>query len=159
ATVYACGPWCQGPVVPQTLNVLEGYELASLPHNGAQHLHLIVEALKASFADRHRYYGDPRFVEVPMRGLLDEGYAAAWRERISLDGAEPGRPEPGDAWAYAGREPALAGPQRLEPSPGPLAPDTSYCCAVDRDGNAFSATPSDGVTGTPLIEGLGIVTS
>src|SRR5262249_5332511 len=70
-----------------------------------------------------------------------------------------GMPEPGDAWAYAGREPALAGPRRPEPSPGPLAPDTSYCCAVDRDGNAFSATPSDGVTGTPLIEGLGIVTS
>lgn len=159
ATVYACNVWCQGPVVLETLNILEGYEIARLERNGPEHLHLVVEALKASFADRHHYYGDPRCVEVPVAGLLSKEYAAAWRARISHERAADGMPEPGDAWAYAGREPSLAGPGRPTPAPGPLAPDTSYCCAVDRDGNAFSATPSDGVTGTPVVPGLGIVTS
>ena len=38
-------------------------------------------------------------------------------------------------------------------------PDTSYLCVVDEEGNAFSATPSDGVTNTPVIPGLGFIVS
>ncbi len=37
--------------------------------------------------------------------------------------------------------------------------DTSYCCAVDRWGNAFSATPSDGSGSAPMVPGLGITPS
>ena len=40
-----------------------------------------------------------------------------------------------------------------------IEPDTSYVCVVDRWGNAFSATPSDGVTGSPLVDGLGFIIS
>ena len=37
--------------------------------------------------------------------------------------------------------------------------DTSYCCVVDRWGNAFSATPSDGSGNVPVVPGLGITPS
>ncbi len=151
--VYACGPWCQGPVVLQALNILEGYDIASLPHNSAPVLHLILEALKAAFADRHAYYGDPDFVPVPIDGLLAKSYAAAWRDRIAPDRAHPGMPDPGDPWAHARGRERRAIPGRPAPVGGPDAPDTSYVCVLDRDGNAFSATPSDGVLSTPVVPG------
>jgi gamma-glutamyltranspeptidase/glutathione hydrolase len=158
--VYACGPWCQGPVVLATLNILEGYDLASRDRFSAEVYHLILEALKAAFADRDRYYGDPRFVDVPIEGLLAKAYAAQWRERLDLSVAHAGMPEPSDAWPFSGRRERQ--PSRWQypvPSDGPVEPDTSYVCVVDRWGNAFSATPSDGVTSTPLVEGLGFTIS
>ena len=157
--VYACGPWCQGPVVPAALNILEGYDLAAPPHDSAPALHLVAESLKAAFADRHAYYGDPRFVRVPVEGLLSKAYAATWRDRIDRTKACPEMPEPGDPWRYqhaAGKRPVG---QRVAPARGSEPPDTSYLCVLDRDGNAFSATPSDGVGSTPLVPGLGFVVS
>lgn len=157
--VYACGPWCQGPVALETLAILEGYDLAAMGHNSADALHTIVEALDAAFADRHRYYGDPKHVDVPVAGLLDAGYAAAWRERIETERAFDGMPEPGDAWRSQ-RAGAPTGVWRAPaPFDAPTEPDTSYVCVVDEEGNAFSATPSDGVTGTPIVPGLGIIVS
>jgi gamma-glutamyltranspeptidase / glutathione hydrolase len=158
--VYACGPWCQGPVVLQTLNILEGYDLAGRDRFDADIYHLILEALKASFADRDRYYGDPRCIDVPIDGLLSKAYAAEWRARISASIASPGMPEPGDAWRFSTLQERQASRwQYPSPSDGPVEPDTSYVAVVDRWGNAFSATPSDGVTSTPLVEGLGFTLS
>jgi gamma-glutamyltranspeptidase / glutathione hydrolase len=157
--VYACGPWCQGPVVPETLNILEGYDLAGMDRFGAEVYHLILEALKASFADRDRYYGDPRFIDVPMDGLLSKAYAAEWRERIDRRVAAPGMPEPGNAWRYSARPEQPSRWKLPTPTEGPVEPDTSYLCVVDRNGNAFSATPSDGATNTPLVPGLGLIMS
>jgi gamma-glutamyltranspeptidase/glutathione hydrolase len=158
--VYACGPWCQGPVVPQTLNILEGFDLESMDRFGADVYHLILESLKASFADRDRYYGDPRFVDVPMDGLLSKEYATEWRARIDPKRASPGMPEPGDARRFSARSEGQPS-KWTYPAPltGPVEPDTSYVCVVDKEGNAFSATPSDGVTGGPLVEGLGFIIS
>jgi len=73
--VYACGPWCQGPVLPQVLNLLEGIDPTAMRHNSSQYIHLLVEALKLVYADRERYYGDPEFVDVPIDGLLSKVYA------------------------------------------------------------------------------------
>lgn len=159
--IYSCGPWCQGPVAPQTLAILEGYDLASLGQNSADTLHLITEALKAAFADRERYYGDPKFVEVPIDGLLDRDYAATWRDRISMGQATPGMPDPGDPWPFQARHARDARTAYQPPRPFEAAvpPDTSYVCVVDAQGNAFSATPSDGVTNTPIIPGLGFIVS
>jgi gamma-glutamyltranspeptidase/glutathione hydrolase len=158
--VYACGPWCQGPVVPQTLNILEQYNLAGQDRFSVDVYHLILEALKASFADRDRYYGDPRFVDVPIDDLLSKAYAKQWLERIDLCTATPGMPEPGDAWAFSARpERAPSRWKFPDPSEGEVEPDTSYVCVADCWGNAFSATPSDGVTGSPLVEGLGFIMS
>lgn len=159
--VFACGPWCQGPVVPMTLNILNGYDLARHEPASTGLYHLILEALKAAFADRDRYFTDPRFGDVPMDGLLSPDYAAHWRDRISGDAAPPAMPMPGDAWAFSAR-PRPAGPETWTypaPATGDVEPDTSYLCVVDRQGNAFSATPSDGATSSPLVPGLGFAIS
>ena len=159
-TVYACGAWCQGPTLLQTLNILQGCDLAAMGHNSADYLHTLLEALKLAFADRHAYIGDPDFVSVPLDGLLSPDYAAARRQEIDPNRAHPEMPAPGDPWPYQtdafGRHPAAAKP---EPLAGPLAADTSYICAVDRWGNAFSATPSDGFGGAPIAPGLGFMVS
>ncbi|MBF8190633.1 gamma-glutamyltransferase family protein [Nonomuraea sp. K274] len=152
--VLVCGPWCQGPVVAQTLNILEGFPLAQTHHNSAGYLHLMSQSLNLAFADRDAYYGDPHFVDVPMETLISKEYAAAQRDRISMDRAFDGMPQGGLDLA----------PARLGPSPEPRTPtvpdpDTSYVCIVDRFGNAFSATPSDGIGTSPIIPGLGLVCS
>lgn len=154
--VYGCGPWSQGPMLLQTLNLLEPVDLAGLGHNSEEYVHTLVEALKLSAADREGYYGDPRFIDVPMEGLLAKNYAAERRsligQRAILD-------------AIPGLVPAGAGPWRGAATPeeerGHLQSvyDTSYLCVVDREGNAFSATPSDGSASTPVLPGLGCVIS
>jgi gamma-glutamyltranspeptidase/glutathione hydrolase len=77
------------------LSLLAGYDLQALGHNSPAYVHLLTEALKLTFADRERYYGDPEFVDVPMSALLSEAYAAERRQLIQLDKAEPGMPPAG----------------------------------------------------------------
>jgi len=143
--VYACGPWCQGPALPQGLSLLRGDELRRMGHNSIDYVHTVVEALKLAFADRERFYGDPRFVEVPLDRLLSAEYRERQRARIRPDRAlDP------------------YGSQHEEtPSPGEPQPpgDTSYVAVVDRHGNAFSATPSDVSYDTPVIPGTGLCPS
>ena len=155
--VYACGPWSQGPLVPMTLNLLEGYDVASLGPASLGYLHRYTEAFKLAAADREGFFGDPDQVDVPIRGLLDKGYAEQRRALIRDDRAWPELPEPGDPWRYEGR----SGPAGYRPqvASGVGAPDTSYACAMDAEGNAFSATPSDPGLGSPLVDGLGIIVS
>ena len=88
--VFKCGTWTQGPVLLQTLNLLEKSDLAAMGHNSADYIHTIVECMKLAFADREFYYGDPLFARVPLRRLLGKPYAAARRrlvdpERASLE--------------------------------------------------------------------------
>jgi gamma-glutamyltranspeptidase/glutathione hydrolase len=155
--VYACGPWSQGPLVPMTLNLLEGYDLASLGPGSLAYLHRYTEAFKLAAADREGFFGDPDLVDVPIRGMLDKAYAEERRRLISDERAWPEIPVPGDPWRYEGR----TGPAGYRPkvASGVGAPDTSYCCAMDAEGNAFSATPSDPGLGSPLVDGLGIIVS
>lgn len=150
--LLCCGPWCQGPTLAMTMNILKGYDLAEMAHNGADHLHLVVEAIKLVFADREHLFGDPRFVEVPVDRLLGESYADARRRALDPEKAAPGLPPPG-----------LPAPARASFAVGagdpPPPPDTSYVCVVDRWGNSFSATPSDVSYQSPVIPGTGLVPS
>ncbi len=154
--VYTCGVWCQGPVLQQMLSLLKGFDLAGLDHNSAAYIHLLAEAIKLSFADRERFYGDPRFVDVPLDTLLSEAYAEERRRLIRADKAWPELPPAGVIGSQYGVQPVLA--PRAVGSPPPPA-DTSYCCAIDRDGNIFSATPSDTSWDTPVIPGTGFCPS
>ena len=161
--VYTCGTWTQGPVTLQALSILEGCDLGSMGHNSPDHLHTLIEALKLAYADRDAFYGDPDFVEVPMKGLLDPAYGALRRQLIDLRRANPEMPQAGDPWAFQGGDSvnghANGKYRRPEPVAGRMEADTSYICTVDRWGNAFSATPSDGIGGSPVIPGLGFVVS
>ena len=143
--VYTCGPWCQGPVLVQALSLLRADELRDMGHNSGDYVHTVVEALKLAFADRERYYGDPRFVDVPIGRLLSAEYRRRQRARIRPDRARvegyPGPTEDGAVFNLG--------------TPG----DTSYVAVVDAEGNAFSATPSDVSHDTPVIPGTGLCPS
>jgi len=143
--VYKAGPWNQGPVLLQTLNILEGIDLRALGHNSADYLHTVHEAIKLAYDDRNSLYGDPAFVSVPMAGLLSPAYAAERRRLIAPTASlehRPGNPFPFDP----GTPPPKA--RYLPHSQGPKSTtavgDTTCVAVVDKDGNLFSATPSSG---------------
>src|SRR3954447_23415957 len=94
-TVFGCRPWCQGPVLLQTLKILDGIDVRALGHNTPDYVHTLIEALKLAFADRHAYYGDPKFVDVPIEALLSDAYTAARRTRIDPARAWPDMPPSG----------------------------------------------------------------
>ncbi len=156
--VFACGPWCQGPVLPQVLNLLEGFDLAALQHNSPEYIHVLTEALKLVYADRERYYGDPEFVDVPIDGLLSKAYAKERAQKLEREKAHPEMPPFGNPWAFSRQRPSWQASPKPQPSevPGPESLDTTYLCVVDRYGNVFSATPSDGSSATPVIPGTGL---
>ncbi len=130
-TVHACGPWTQGPAVLRMLNLMEGFDPATLPP--AERAHLAIECAKIALLDRNRYYGDPDFVDVPMENLLSKSYADARRAEIGTQARE-------------------ASPERA----GARSPDTTYVCVADAAGNLFSATPSDStILISPMVPGLG----
>jgi gamma-glutamyltranspeptidase/glutathione hydrolase len=154
--VFTCGAWCQGPVLLQTLALLEGADLRALGHNSADYIHHLAEALKLAFADREAYYGDPAMVEVPLATLISEEYAAERRKLIRSDRAWPEMPPPGQLGSQAPRGFGAFPQPPGDPNP---EPDTSYVCAADRWGNLFSATPSDGSYGSPVVPGTGLIPS
>lgn len=86
--VWELPPNGQGIAALQMLNILEGYDLKSLGYNSPEALHLMVEAKKLAFEDRAKFYADPDFVRIPLRGLLSKEYAA---ERRKLIGQRAGR--------------------------------------------------------------------
>jgi len=147
-TVNKPGFWTQGPVMIETLNILEGFDLKKVGHNSPEYLHTVIEAVKLAFADRDRYYGDPKFSKIPEEILLSKSYAAERRKLIDPDHASL-ESRPGNLGASA---PAAGG--------GGVSSDHDTTCVnvVDRRGNAFSATPSGawlpsviaGDTGIPL---------
>jgi len=145
--VAVCGFWCQGPVLVQMLNLLDGVDLKSLGHNSPEYLHRLVETVKVAFADRDAHYGDPNFVKIPAERLLSKAHAA---ERRALVRERAWREMP---------------PSRERREVLPLAGgstdnlDTSYVCVVDADGNGFSATPSDPNVDSPVVAGVGCVVS
>jgi gamma-glutamyltranspeptidase/glutathione hydrolase len=93
-------PSSGGAVLLETLNILEGFELAPLGPRSSQSLHLVTEAMKLAFADRATFMGDADFVDVPIERLVSKDYASAQRARIDLEKATvvaaPGAP-PDDA--------------------------------------------------------------
>ncbi|MCI5615681.1 MAG: gamma-glutamyltransferase, partial [Clostridia bacterium] len=68
-------PSSGGTHVIEILNVLENFDVASLEVNSPEYLHLFSEACKLCYADRAKYMGDPKFVKVPLTGLLSKDYA------------------------------------------------------------------------------------
>jgi gamma-glutamyltranspeptidase / glutathione hydrolase len=170
--VCKTGPWGQGPAMLQQLALLKGFDFDRLDPTGPDFIHLIVEAVKLAYADREAFYGDPDFVEVPMKTLLSDAYNNERRkligEHASLD-LRPGSIEGFGAVVPLHREapPAAAGAGepttgRLgagEPTVGRLGTmrgDTVHFDIVDQAGNMISATPSGGwLHSSPVIPELG----
>ena len=158
--LITCGPWCQGPALQEALALVEQVGIGGLPHNSAAYLHRIVECVNLAMADREHFFGDPNFVDVPIDRLLDPATIARRAAAVRDDRAFGQMPAPLDLPAGSGdrrQAPHVHAPSAAELPK--VEADTSYCCVVDRWGNAFSATPSDGSGNVPVVPGLGITPS
>ena len=175
-TVYKHGFGSQGPVLLQTLNILEQFDLHKMGYGSADYLHTVVEAMKLAYADRDSFYADPAFVKVPAEGLLSKAYA---KERAALiDPAHAstafiaGDPlrfdsqvkewpfwkanvRAGETTARAASDPAILSSLGLD-SAG-VSKDTTHMSVIDKDGNVFDVTPSGGwVPGAVILGDTGI---
>ena len=119
-----------GIAVLQILGVLEGRDMAKVRPGSAESVHLLAEAGRLAFADRNRYVGDDRFVDVPVKGLVDAGYLAG-RAKLIADGKAMGRAQPGTP---PGLKVALAD------DPVDEVAGTSQIAIVDARGTAVSMT-------------------
>lgn len=115
-TIYECPPNGQGLAALIAMNIVEGFDLASMSWDSPERLHLMVEAMRLAFADAREYIADPAHADVPTAGLLDKGYAAGRRASISADRAM--------------QPPSFGMP--------PGSSDTVYLCTADGEGNACS---------------------
>ena len=165
--------WTQGPVLLQMLALLKGFPLDQMSPTDPEFVHLWTECAKLAYADREAFYGDPKFVEVPMQTLLSEAYNA---ERRKLVGAEASMEQrPGHVEGFGGKvivkgarelgagagEPTFArahtghGADDVTRS-GEVRGDTVHIDIIDRQGNMFTATPSGGwLQSSPVIPELG----
>jgi gamma-glutamyltranspeptidase/glutathione hydrolase len=116
-TVWELPPNGQGIAALQMLNVLEQHDIRQLGHNSPEYIHLFVEAKKLAFADRAKFYADPKFADVPIAGLISKEYAKKQNGRIDLLRAAADVP---------------AGDPQLSHG------DTVYLTVVDKDRNCCS---------------------
>jgi gamma-glutamyltranspeptidase/glutathione hydrolase len=175
-TVYKHGFGSQGPVLLQTLNILEQFDLHAMGYASADYLHTVVEALKLAYADRDSYYADPAFVRVPSEGLLSKAYAKERAALIDRTRASTtfvaGDPLRFDShvkvWPYwkanilattlsarAASDPLLL--SSLGQDSAGVSKDTTHMAVIDKDGNVFDVTPSGGwVPGAVILGDTGI---
>ncbi|MFC1782322.1 gamma-glutamyltransferase family protein [Planctomycetota bacterium] len=136
-TVHKCDTWTQGPYMLQTMNILEGFDLAGMGHNSADYIHTFIEAMKLGFADRDMYFADPEFAEVPLKPMMSQQYADLRRSLIDMQKAShemrPGNP--------ANMNPLIEAPPMPDSPAGPDN-DTTTCIVADRWGNVVVCTPS-----------------
>ena len=135
--IYTTPPNSSAFQVLQTLKLLEGFEGIDLIYQHPDTLHLQMEAVKVCITDRIKYGGDPDHVDIPLKGLLSDSYAASQRRRIDRQ----------NATAVSGEHYSRAKP------PGALTPGspeefdggmTTHFAVADRDGNVVSVTQTLG---------------
>ena len=119
-----------GIAVLQVLGELERFDMASVRPSSTQAVHLVSEAERLAFADRGKYVADDRFVDVPVKGLLDRGYIAARSALI--------RPEKSMGKAEAGTPAGVKVSWADDPWDEVMG--TTQISIVDGDGNAVAMT-------------------
>ncbi len=162
-TIYKQPFNSQGPMLLQTLNILENFDLRAMGHNSADYSHVLIEAMKLAYADRDTYYADQDFVDVPATGLLSKEYAKKRAAEIDLKKASQdyiaGDPLPFDpdvnSWSYwkADEKMPVANLSAAVTDFPESAKDTSHIAIIDKDGNVFDSTPSGGWIGGAVILG------
>lgn len=131
--VYKCGPWTQGPMLLQSLRLLERFNFDSLGYMSSDYIHLITESLKLAFADRDQYYGDPAFTRVPLYRLLSQSYTDIRVPLIDMNKTSQ-KARPGDPYHMK---------QVLKETDfGEGVKGTTTCIVADRWGNVAVITPS-----------------
>lgn len=115
-------PSSGGALLIQILNILEGFDLRKQKRDSPDTIHVMAEAMKRAYADRAEFFGDPKYVKVPLDLLLSKDYAAKLRAGIDLAHAVP------SAQIRAGQTPKRGGD------------NTTHYSVVDSQGNAVAAT-------------------
>ena len=129
--VTAPPPSSGGIALAEMLQILEPWDLAKLPQ--AERVHLVTEAMRRAYRDRTFYLGDPDFVKIPVKTLMDPAYAAGLRATI-----HPGKATPSDL---------------LSGAPTPLEDEeTTHFSIIDADGNRAAVTQT-----VNLLFGSGLV--
>jgi len=101
--VYKLSQWTQGPMLLQSLNILENFDLKSMGYNSARYIHTVYQTMNMTFADRDFYYGDPYFPPLePMQGLLSKEYAKFRAKQMVMERNDP-LTGPGDPYLYEGK--------------------------------------------------------
>ncbi|WP_141430906.1 gamma-glutamyltransferase [Bacillus sp. 03113] len=111
--MYQVPPNSQGFTGLMALNILENFDLASIPHGSYEYYHLLVESLKRSFQDRNQFLTDPDFHTIPIDKLISKSYAVEMAEGISFQAAK-------------------------DISTQSVGSDTAHAAVVDEEGNAVS---------------------
>ncbi|NCI46814.1 gamma-glutamyltransferase family protein [Sediminibacterium sp. WSJ-3] len=101
--VYKLQQWTQGPMLLQSLNILENFDLKAMGYNSTKYIHTLYQTLNLTFADRDFYYGDPNFPpQEPIRGLLSKEYAKERAGQIRMD-KNDAFAAPGDPYPFEGK--------------------------------------------------------
>ena len=131
--VYELPPNGQGMAALEMLNIMSNFQPDSAGPQGVVELHKKIEAMKLAYSDLYRYNGDPRFVKVPVEGLISKSYTAERARLINPDKAN------------------------CDVQAGVPASDTTYLSAVDKDGNIVSLIQSnyDGFGSGLAVDGMG----
>ncbi|HWO96558.1 MAG TPA: gamma-glutamyltransferase [Bacillus sp. (in: firmicutes)] len=112
-TMYQVPPNSQGFAGLMALNILENYDLSTIPHGSYEYYHLLIESLKRSFQDRNQFLTDPDFSSIPLEKLLSKAYAKEMAESINIHKANDVMTQP-------------------------IGNDTAHAAVVDEEGNAVS---------------------
>lgn len=113
-------PSSGGTIIAQILNILENFDMSSYDFNSPERVQILADAFAMAYADRGEYMGDVKFVDVPMKGLLNKDYAKKLADKIEL-----GKPmevvKPDDPWMFEHQ-------------------DTTHFSVADKEGNMVSIT-------------------
>jgi gamma-glutamyltranspeptidase/glutathione hydrolase len=132
-------PACSGGThLVQILNLLEGFDVASLGYGTPAYVHLLAECMDIAFADRFKYMGDPATVDMPIEWLTSKSYASERRREIRHDRATE---------HTAGRRPEAE------------SPNTTHLTTADDAGNvvAMTQTINEAFGSRVTVPGTGIL--
>ena len=134
--VWELPPNGQGIAALQILNILEGYDIASMGFGSEEYMHAFIEAKKLAFEDRAKYYSDMDFNKIPVDALISKDYAKERMKLINPDRAA--RSYPAGKLGHG---------------------DTIYLTVADKDGNMVSLIQSNylGIGSGMTPTGLGFV--
>jgi gamma-glutamyltranspeptidase/glutathione hydrolase len=154
--ISAPPPSSGGTVLIESLNILEGYDLAKMGSRSAESIHYTTEAFRRAFFDRAEFLGDPDFSKIPVAQLIDKKYGVAWSQSIATAHASPSKEL---------KRPAIFSEleQYATSHPAPVSnhesPHTTHYSVVDAEGNAVAVTTTinDWFGSRVTAEGLGFL--
>jgi gamma-glutamyltranspeptidase / glutathione hydrolase len=154
--ISAPPPSSGGTVLIESLNILEGYDLAKMGSRSAESIHYTTEAFRRAFFDRAEFLGDPDFSKIPVAQLIDKKYGVAWSQSIATDHASPSKELKRPAIFSELEQYAASHPARVS---NHESPHTTHYSVVDAEGNAVAVTTTinDWFGSRVTAEGLGFL--